>query len=271
MTSAHRKLMLGFVTMLLVLVSGCAGPRPAANSPESPAPATPTDDAKGRDIVTTGTVAITVADVDAAVGHLIDLTTGSGGRVDARTESTSSRRSPTAELTVRIPTGQLDTFLADVRSLGEVTSVSVNHSDVTATRIDQDARIAALQASVDRLTALLKSATTTADLLAAEDALAQRQADLDSLRAQRDGLVDRVDYATITATLSAEPVPVSTGFMAAIGRGWGALLACTRALITVVGFLLPWSPVLIIGVLALGARRRFRRRAHPPDPVRQGP
>lgn len=269
MTASYRRSLLGVVALLLlVLVAACAGPD--SSGPAAPAPASPADRAESRDIVTTGTVAITVADVDAGVGRLVDLTTGSGGRVDARTENTSSRHSPTAELTLRIPAGRLDAFLTEARDLGAVTAVSVNHADVTTTRVDQDARIAALQTSVDRLRELMRSATSTADLLAAEDALAARQADLDSLRAQRDRLVDQVDYATITVTVSAETAPVATGFVAAIGQGWRALLTFARTAVTVVGFLLPWSPLLAVGVFALVVRRR-RRRPQPPAPTPQVP
>lgn len=263
MTATHRRILLCAFSALLVLIAGCAGPGPDAGSPAAPAPAGPSEQDDQRDVVTTGTVAITVGDAGAAVERLVDLTTGTDGRVDARTETTSARRSPTAELTVGVPAGRLDGYLDDLRELGEVTAVSVDHEDVTTTRIDQDARIAALQTSVDRLTELMRSATSTADLLAAEDALAQRQAELDSQRAQRDRLVDRVDYATITVTVSAEIAPVATGFVAAIGQGWRALLTFARTAVTLVGFLLPWSPLLALGVFALVVRRRRRRVQQP--------
>ncbi|MGV0635119.1 DUF4349 domain-containing protein [Mycolicibacillus trivialis] len=268
MTATHRRILLCAFSALLVLIAGCAGPGPDASSPAAPAPAGPSEQTEHRDVVTTGTVAITVGDVGAAVERLVDLTTGTDGRVDARTETTSANHSPTAELTVRVPAGRLDSYLDDLRELGEVTAVSVDHEDVTTTRVDQDARIAALRTSVDRLTELMRSATSTADLLAAEDALAQRQADLDSQRAQRDRLVDRVDYATITVTVSAETAPVATGFVAAIGQGWRALLTFARTAVTLVGFLLPWSPLLALGVFALVVRRR-RRRVQQPAPAPQ--
>ena len=59
----------------------------------------------------------------------------------------------------------------------------------------------------------------------AEDALSQRQADLDSLRAQRDQLGDRIDYSTVDVTFVAEqiggPAPQQyEGFTGQIERGW---------------------------------------------------
>ncbi|PQM45786.1 hypothetical protein C1Y40_04045 [Mycobacterium talmoniae] len=159
------------------------------------------------------------------------------------------------------PLPEVDEFLQDTKQLGDVTSVSLKHEDVTTGRVDLDARIAALQTSVDRLTALMKAATSTADLLQAEDALSKRQADLDSLRAQRTQLGDQISFATITVTVSAEAAAPSTGFVASVRHGWHALVSATHGAIAVVGFLLPWVPVLLLiagGVMVL--RRRIRRR-----------
>jgi Ca-activated chloride channel family protein len=66
--------------------------------------------------------------------------------------STSGEVEPTAELTLRIPSAKLDDFLAGAKGVGTVTSLSLSHDDVTAQRVDQDARIQALQTSVTRLT-----------------------------------------------------------------------------------------------------------------------
>ncbi|MEZ0362445.1 DUF4349 domain-containing protein [Mycobacterium sp. pUA109] len=260
--SASRALLIGVASMLIVLVAGCAGQRPASNSinPAPAAPASPANQPQQRDIVTTGSLGITVADVGAATDRLVELTTGLGGRVDDRTERTSGQ-SRTAELTVRVPSPKIDEFLRNTTQLGDVTSVSLKHEDVTTGRVDLDARIAALQTSVDRLTALMKTATSTADLLQAEEALSKRQADLDSLRAQRTQLGDQISYATITVTVSSESAPPSTGFVASVRHGWHALVSATHGAITVVGFLLPWLPVLLlIGGAVVVLRRRVRRR-----------
>ncbi|OHU82408.1 DUF4349 domain-containing protein [Mycobacterium talmoniae] len=260
--SASRALLLGVAALLLVVVAGCAGQRPVSGgtNPAPAAPASPSNQPQQRDIVTTGSLGLTVADVDAATNRLVELTAGLGGRIDDRTER-SSGRSRTAELTVRVPSPKVDEFLQDTKQLGDVTSVSLKHEDVTTGRVDLDARIAALQTSVDRLTALMKAATSTADLLQAEDALSKRQADLDSLRAQRTQLGDQISFATITVTVSAEAAAPSTGFVASVRHGWHALVSATHGAIAVVGFLLPWVPVLLLiagGVMVL--RRRIRRR-----------
>lgn len=64
---------------------------------------------------------------------------------------------------------------------------------------------------------------------AAEDALSQRQADLESLRAQRDQLGDRIDFGTVDVTFVAEQIGGRApneyeGFLGQVERGWDALV-----------------------------------------------
>lgn len=271
-TSASWTLLIGLAAILLLAVSGCAGARiPAERSPSdaavsAPAPMSPPDQPLQRDvqrdIVTTGSLNIAVTDVGGSVNRLIELTTRLGGRVDDRTESTAPGQSHTAELTVRIPSAKVDEFLDSAKQLGDVSSIALRHDDVTGQRVDLDARVAALQASVDRLTALMKSAATTADLLQAEKELTSRQADLDSLRAQRAQLGDQISYATLTVSLGAEFESSSPGFVASVRHGWHALLSFTHGLISIAGFLLPWLPVIVViaGLVAVLRRRTRRRR-----------
>lgn len=252
--------------VLTLMLTGCGGSGPVSGetNPAPAAPLSPQDTSPRspkRDIVTTGHVAITVDDVTGAADRLVDLVDAAGGHVDDHTEYNVAGQTRTADLTLRIPAAGIESFLDDVRGLGAVTAVSLTREDVTANRVDLDARIAALQTSVDRLTALMKSAATTADLLAAEDALSTRQADLDSLRAQRTQLGDRIDYATITVAVSSESGPSAPGFVASVRRGWHALVAFSQGAVSLTGFLLPWLPVLgAAGWAALLWRRRRSRR-----------
>ena len=75
--------------------------------------------------------------------------------------------------------------------------------------VDLDARIKALQTSVDRMTQLLAQATRIEDLLAIETQLSQRQAELDSLKAQRTWLeLLFLSTTTMTSTGLTDVVPV---------------------------------------------------------------
>ena len=181
--------------------------------------------------------------------------------------------------------GKLDSVVRELKTLGTVQTAETTSEDVTAQRVDLDARIKALQTSVDRLLAIMRDARDPEALISAEDALSQRQADLDSLRAQRDALGDRIEYSTVDVTFVAEsiggPAPKEyQGFMGQVERGWDTMVFVVGNLVLVFGLLLPWLVVLAVaiglgyGVIRLvGARQSSSVRSapspHNPPPADQ--
>lgn len=226
-------------------------------------------EASDRSVITTGWVSVTVDDPIATAEAVAELATRAGGRVDSRTETPGTDTQPaTAQLMLRVPADDLEAVIDDLRELGDVTSVSLNASDVTQQRQDLDARIEVLTASIARLTELLAQATTTADLIAIESELTTRQAELDSLTQQRDWLVDQVDFSTLTVDLATEataPDARPDDFWGGVVAGWNALWAFLAGLVVALGVALPWIVTLavIAGIVLLvvllatrGARRR---------------
>ena len=238
-------------------------PENTVTVPEAPPapPQPPQDGTFKRDIVTKGSVQMVVAEPTQVADRLVSAVNDAGGRVDSRSERSGSS-SPTIDLVVRIPADKLDGVLADAKKLGTVESMSINHTDVTSQRVDLDARMEALQTSVNRLLQLMGRAGNVADLLAAESSLTQRQAELDSLRAQRAALGDQISYATINVNLSAKPTVTHRGFVGALQRGWQSLLSAVHGVVVAIGFLIPWIPVLAVVALAgvlIRRRKPFRR------------
>jgi hypothetical protein len=192
-----------------------------------------------------------------------------GGRVDERTEHAASAEDgvegAVADLVVRVPAAALTGVLADLEDLGEVESVSVSSSDVTTTAVDLDARISALRTSVARLQGLMDEAATTEALLAAEEALSERQEQLESLQSQRALLAAKVELSTLSVHL--EPFGVAPagrpeGFLDGLGTGRRALASALSAAVIVLGVLLPWLAVaLLVAGAVLVPVRLVRRRA----------
>ena len=157
-----------------------------------------------------------------------------GGRVDERNEQAATGKSggATADLVVRVPSDALTDVLADLKDLGDIANVSISHSDVTSTAVDLDARISALQTSVARLQALMNNAATTEALLAAEDAISDRQPELESLQSQRALLADQVELSTLSVhliTFGVAPPGGPDGFLDGLATGWRALVTALVA------------------------------------------
>ncbi|NEW39157.1 DUF4349 domain-containing protein [Nocardia cyriacigeorgica] len=214
--------------------------------------------------VITGQVEITSADPVDAAGKVTAQVTTLKGRVDSRTERPGTGDSdPSARLTVRIPAEHTDAFIAGLGDIGEVTEVSTNRDDVTMQWQDLDARISALQASVDRLRVLMAEATNTADLLAAEQALSSRQADLDSLTAQKRLLDDQIALSTLTIEISSTHTDSDDGptnFWDGIVSGWNSLVDWLKDAVVFLGKAVPWIGfVAVIGAVVWVIVRLVRR------------
>jgi len=232
----------------------------------APGDASAPDTAKtDRSVITTGSVSVTVKDPIRAAEDAVTIVEQAGGRVDSRTENPKTENQPaSANLSLRIPAGDLDRTLGELRALGTVNYVSLNASDVTQQSQDLDARITALTTSVDRLLALMSQATSTTDLIAIEGELSTRQSELESMKSQRDYLSDQVEYSTVTLRLystgTVAPGAPDT-FWSGIAAGWNTLLVALGGLLVGVGFALPWLAILAVlgGIVFLIVRLSTRK------------
>ena len=226
----------------------------------------------GRDIITTASATVVVDDIDAAVGLIADAATSRDGYVESMSIGQSGQMTPIdpmtgmtydstmpypvspdgAWITVRVPSDGLESLVDQLSGLGEVTASSLNRQDVTEVTLDLQARVDAAQASVDRLTQLMAQAGSVSDLIAAEAALSERQATLESYQQQLKYYDEQVAMSTLTVTLT-EPVETvaadPAGFGDGLAAGWNGLVATLNGIVIALGFLIPW--ILVVGVIAL--------------------
>src|SRR5690625_951191 len=280
----------------LVLLAGCAGAGSDSSSdtvhPQM-APAGYTDtaqagdaqaeydgaaradvDIQAREVITTAEVTMTVPDPAEGAGDVVQLAESAGGRVDQRSVRSEDETRieemppPGAWLRVRVPANGLEAFLEDLQDVGEVLEVAQSAEDVTQTVRELDARIEALQTSTDRLLEIMAEATDSADLIAAEEALSQRQAELESLQSQRTYLSDQVSMSTVTVHLRADYAPTIEpgGFTGGLQAGWHALITFVSGALAVAGMLVPWLPVIALPLALIYWVVRRRRRARAATP-----
>jgi hypothetical protein len=289
----RRSLGTAATALALALLVGCSGPSDMGSSgadggggaavpggPGSPeaAPGGAVDEDADRQVVTNASASLAVEDPADAAQQVSELVESVGGRVEERSEQAAAGENGVggafADLVVRVPADELTGVLADLEDLGDVESVSVSRSDVTATAVDLDARISALQTSVARLQALMDVAASVEDLLAAEQVLSERQAELESLQSQRALLADQVELSTLRVHLApfgVAPAGGPDGFLDGLGTGWRSLLAALGAFVVVLGVALPWLAVaglVTAGVLVpvrLSRRRSAVQQPAPPE------
>ena len=225
----------------------------------------------GTSIVRTGEIVLEVVSIEESADEVSEVATDLGGFVASRSITEGDEwTSAGATLLLRVPAGRFDDAFEALNDVGNVLTQHSSADDVSAQHVDLEARVAALQASVERLTELMSGAASTGELIEAEAALSERQQELDGLRAQLETLEDQVAHATISVTLGTEPTALPggpTNFWEGLLAGFGSLGTAGSGALVVFGILLPW--LLVSGVIALGVvwlvrgvtRRRARRAA----------
>lgn len=232
----------------------------SAGSDMSPAAEADAD----RQIVTTGNIYIRSSDPFETADAVLALIDDVDGVVEEQSHRGSVEDDNAAvSLTVRVPAGDASETVAALEEATDVYEVDTRKEDVTGQVSDVNARIAALETSVERLTTLMAEAGSSEALIEAENALTQRQAELDSLRAVQEDLSDRVSMATFHISISSERVQTTApeGFFGGIKAGWDGLVSAFLGVVTALGVLTPWLIVLVpVAVIALLLWRRYAQK-----------
>lgn len=218
-----------------------------------------------RSIIRNGEISVRVGDPAASAEKVARIATQLGGYVESQSvQERDGDAEAGAQLQLRIPADRLDEALMKVGAVGEVAGQSVTASDVTAEHVDLQARVKALQTSVDRLTKLMAGAATTSELLEAEAALSARQQELDGLNAQLKALEGQISEASLSVNLIAKSALPGgpANFWDGLVAGWQSLGTTGAGALVLLGVLLPW--LVVLGVIALLiawiVRSRLRKR-----------
>jgi hypothetical protein len=230
-------------------------------------------DSENREIIANAQATVRVDDVSVAVEEVAALAERSGGFVESTDISaepidvgTSMPPQPGSGygwISIRVPSADLTDVIDTLGDTGVVVSSSISKQDVTSTAIDLRARVEATRSSVERLTELMSQSGSVAELIEAEVALTDRQAQLESYEQQLTALEDQVAMSSLQVQLTPEAAattPEPDGFGAGLIAGWNGLIVSLNALVVAVGFLLPWLVVAGVIVLVVFAIRRRRRR-----------
>lgn len=258
MKAFRRPLALAALAVSLGLLAGCSD----TGSPDSARVAPESADFQAQDagdsqvesqLVTTGEASISSREPETAAGEFTEAARQMDSRIVSSEQSSRDGRI-SAEVSVRVPAGRYEELTGRLEDFGEVTYLTTTATDVGQEVVDLEARIAALETSIERLTGLMDEATSVTDLLEAENMLTQRQAELDSLNGQRDYLGDQVAMSTLNVSFR-EP---GDGEGNLFGRAWQALLDSAQALVVFLGAALPWA--LLIALIAWPVVFLVRRR-----------
>ena len=258
-----------------------SAPGTASDSAESSGLAPGAVDVAEREIIATANATVQVEDIGDAAAAITALAESRGGYVESTEIGQSvvvdgaSEPAPSDPgygwISIRVPSADLAAVIDELADSGDVLSSSISKQDVTSTAIDLRARVDATRASVQRLTELMSQTGTVAELIEAEIALTDRQAQLESYEQQLASLDDQVAMSSLQVQLTRTAPPTTAdpaGFADGLLAGWNGLVVSLNALVVAVGFILPW--LVLVGAVALAIwlirrARRARRAAGEPS------
>ena len=229
-------------------------------------------------IVRTGSMAVEVADFDAALAKARTAVTGLGGYISGSQMATDGDQ-PYASITYRIPSDRWDDAMTALKALGtKVLNEQTQAVEVTTAVVDLDARIDNLRVTERSLQAIMTQATKIPDILEVQAQLTTVRGEIERLTAERDHLKDQASYGTLTVGWSMPVVAVaevqgSWDPAAIVDEALAQLVQLGQGVFTagiwlgIVGLPLLLVGLVLVGLIALVARRMGvgRRPAQPTE------
>jgi hypothetical protein len=202
--------------------------------------------AAGRQVIRSASISLSVRDVTATAARVRAVAMSVGGYTGSENTGPDN-----ANFTLQVPSARLDATVDQLAGLGRVLDRGAQAQDVTDQMVDVGSRLAAQQASVTRVRALLAKAASIADVVSIEGELTKREADLESLEQQRTELAAQVAMSTVTVGLARDVAvaparSTSHGFLGGLAAGWHSFLDVLGGALVVIGAVLPY--LLGVGV-----------------------
>jgi hypothetical protein len=201
-------------------------------------------------IIRTASVNLEVGNVTTTLGPLKGIATAHGGYIGSMSVNTQYSDRLYAVLTMRVPAGEFDSTITEIKNLGTLKSESLSADDVTEEYVDLQAQRTALSSQLAQYNRIMERADNVSEILEVQVQIERVQIELDRIDGRLKYLDNRVDYGTITVTLE-EPEPVGGGerfsVVSVINESITGFLTVAAGLVII---LISIIPVIILGIIA---------------------
>ncbi len=246
------------------------------NTSSSSAPKAENDLAE-RKIIRKATVNFETTEYESFLEALNACVAGAGGYVESSETYGggiySDYYSRNAAVTVRIPAGRYDAFMASVTQIGAMTYRSESKDDVTMSYIDVESHIRALETEYTTLLEILDKAETLEDVIMLQSRISDINYQLDSYKSQLRKYDDLISYCTVFINVNevrrATPPNestltfgqrITTGLrenLQDIGEGFADFAVW---FVTSLPYILIWAVIIVALVFVIRAIIRHSRR-----------
>ena len=211
-------------------------------------------------IIRRASLSIEVADFQTSSDALSQIVERADGYISNSYTYVTDTDRTRGEITIRVPSDRFLAVLAELETLGTVTSQHIAGEDVTEEYIDLQARLNNSERQERRLLEILELAETVEEVLEVERELERVRGAIEQMTGRITYLDNRIELATIAVSLyEPEPITQNWGIRDALRAAFAGFVAVIRGLIIAVGYALPLLILLGLGWL-LGSIVLRRRR-----------
>lgn len=222
-------------------------------------------------VIRQAALSIRVPSTQAAVDTLTKRTEALKGYVAESAVDGSPDVQLTATMTLKVPEAHFESFLQEVRKMGDVLSSSATGNDVTLEYTDLQAKLKVMTAERDSLTKMMAERSNMEELVSLRERVMRLQAEIDGLTAQAQSLKSQASLSTITLSLTEPEKERAEQVLAAIppqdpfASTWSSSVAGLTSMLQGIGkagimfvvYAPVWLPVTIMVWYLLRSRRRY--------------
>lgn len=167
---------------------------------------------EGRKLIRTVRLEVETLEFDELLAYVQNKTAELGGYIESMNVYNGSgyttyygsgyRQERNASLTLRIPKDNLDGFLTEVDTRGNVINRSEQEVDVTLDYVDLDSHKQVLLAEQERLLDMMERAETIEDLITLESRLSDIRYQIESMESRLRTYDNQIDYSTVYLSLN---------------------------------------------------------------------
>lgn len=220
-------------------------------------PITPVD--TNRKLIRNVGLSVETTSFDDMLHDIQQTVTAAGGYIENSSISGNSmfreydRRS--ANLTARVPSDKLDSFVEHVSANGNITNQWENVEDVTLQYTDVESRKKSLAIEQERLWELLEKADSMDSIIALEQRLSEIRYELESYESKLRTYDNKIDYSTVNIDVSEVRVLTPTEpdtFITRIRKGFEANLTdlCETIVDLTVWFVSSLPSLILLAMIA---------------------